>query len=243
MTKKIEKEDTREKMQRFREKKETKEVGITLIALVVTIVVLLILAGVTINMVFSDNGIIKQAQKVAEAQKVAQDKDSILTMLAEYEVDRVTSDKSLYEYFTEQKESGEISDAVENEDGSVNITLNDGAKYQVSDDGTITALHTHDWKETAHVEATCGDDGYTEYVCTVGGETKREVIATTGNHNYVNNVCTVCGHEYGWTVPTGGTYTTGETTYTAGQKVTTDPVSGDIFILGDYEYRYNYYYN
>lgn len=36
--------------------------GITLIALVVTIVVLLILAGVTINTVFSDNGIIRKAK-------------------------------------------------------------------------------------------------------------------------------------------------------------------------------------
>ena len=33
--------------------------GITLISLVVTIVVLLILAGITISTVFSDNGIIK----------------------------------------------------------------------------------------------------------------------------------------------------------------------------------------
>ena len=38
------------------------QAGITLIALVVTIVVLLILAGVTINAVFSDRGIIKKAQ-------------------------------------------------------------------------------------------------------------------------------------------------------------------------------------
>lgn len=38
------------------------QTGITLIALVVTIVVLLILAGVTINAVFSDSGIIKKAQ-------------------------------------------------------------------------------------------------------------------------------------------------------------------------------------
>mgnify|MGYP000053641478 CR=1 FL=1 len=37
--------------------------GITLISLVVTIVVLLILAGITISTVFSDNGIIKKAQE------------------------------------------------------------------------------------------------------------------------------------------------------------------------------------
>ena len=37
--------------------------GITLVALVVTIVVLLILAGVSINAVLGDNGIIKKANQ------------------------------------------------------------------------------------------------------------------------------------------------------------------------------------
>ena len=36
--------------------------GITLVALVVTIVVLLILAGVTINLVLGENGLITQAK-------------------------------------------------------------------------------------------------------------------------------------------------------------------------------------
>ena len=38
------------------------EKGITLIALVVTIVVLLILAGVSLNAIFSENGIINRAK-------------------------------------------------------------------------------------------------------------------------------------------------------------------------------------
>ena len=44
----------------------TQNKGITLIALVVTIVVLLILAGITINLVFSENGIIAKAREAAE---------------------------------------------------------------------------------------------------------------------------------------------------------------------------------
>ena len=44
--------------------KQTK--GITLIALVITIIVLLILAGVTINMLTGDNGILKQATNAKE---------------------------------------------------------------------------------------------------------------------------------------------------------------------------------
>ena len=39
--------------------------GITLIALVVTVVVLIILAGVSINAVIGDDGIIKKAQNSA----------------------------------------------------------------------------------------------------------------------------------------------------------------------------------
>lgn len=49
-------------MKKLKEKLKYGKRGITLIALVVTIVILLILAGVTINTLFSDNGIIKKAQ-------------------------------------------------------------------------------------------------------------------------------------------------------------------------------------
>ena len=46
--------------------------GITLIALVVTIIVLIILAGVSINLVMGDNGIITMAQKAKENTELAQ---------------------------------------------------------------------------------------------------------------------------------------------------------------------------
>ena len=49
------------------ERKMKGKSGITLIALVVTIVVLLILAGITINMLFSNGGIFKTAQDAANA--------------------------------------------------------------------------------------------------------------------------------------------------------------------------------
>lgn len=51
------------------------EKGITLIALVVTIVVLLILAGVSLNAIFSDSGIIKKAQEAQNKMDEAQQKD------------------------------------------------------------------------------------------------------------------------------------------------------------------------
>ena len=58
------KKESLEKMSKV--KKIKKISGITLIALVVTIVVLLILAGITISLVFSENGIIAKAREAAE---------------------------------------------------------------------------------------------------------------------------------------------------------------------------------
>ncbi len=54
------------------EKQKNKQKGITLIALVVTIVVLIILAGVSINMLVGENGIINMAQKAKENTELAQ---------------------------------------------------------------------------------------------------------------------------------------------------------------------------
>ena len=49
-----------------------KSKGITLIALVVTIVVLLILAGITINYVLGEDGILSQAKLAAENTKIGE---------------------------------------------------------------------------------------------------------------------------------------------------------------------------
>ena len=51
------------------------QTGITLIALVVTIVVLLILAGVSLNAIFSENGIIKRAKDAQNRMNNAQESD------------------------------------------------------------------------------------------------------------------------------------------------------------------------
>ena len=50
---------------------QKREKGITLIALVITIVILMILAGVSINLVIGENGIIKKAKDAAEATEQA----------------------------------------------------------------------------------------------------------------------------------------------------------------------------
>ena len=54
-----------------------KEKGITLIALVITIIILLILAGITIATITSDNGIIKNANEAKEQTEIAEEKEIV----------------------------------------------------------------------------------------------------------------------------------------------------------------------
>ena len=61
------------------QKDSKRETGITLVALVVTIVILIILATVTINTAFGENGLIKQAQKAKDmaSNAVAKENDEM----------------------------------------------------------------------------------------------------------------------------------------------------------------------
>ena len=61
-----ERENLRKNFKMLEKKQETTNKGITLIALVVTIVVLLILASVSITVVFGDNGILQLAKEAGE---------------------------------------------------------------------------------------------------------------------------------------------------------------------------------
>ena len=51
--------------------------GITLVALVVTIIVLIILAGISINLVLGENGIITRAKEASKAQEVSEIKEDL----------------------------------------------------------------------------------------------------------------------------------------------------------------------
>ena len=61
--------------------------GITLIALIITIIVLIILAGVTINMVVGDNGIINKAKEAKESSKRGEAEEEIYLYWGEGEID------------------------------------------------------------------------------------------------------------------------------------------------------------
>ncbi len=63
------------KFEKITRKQKLQEQGITLIALVVTIIILLILAGVTLNIALSDNGLFSKTKKATEDYKEAQSEE------------------------------------------------------------------------------------------------------------------------------------------------------------------------
>ena len=93
--------------------------GITLVALVVTIVVLLILAGVSINAVLGDNGIIKKANQAASVTKEAEVKEAINRTILEF---YLTNDYETLEDFLKAKaEDGSIDSVTKNADGTLTV--------------------------------------------------------------------------------------------------------------------------
>ena len=74
-----------EKIKKSKMKKK-QEKGITLIVLIITTIILLILAGVTIGLVTSDNGILIQAQKAREQTEEAKVIEELKIALLEDEI-------------------------------------------------------------------------------------------------------------------------------------------------------------
>ena len=93
--------------------------GITLIALVVTVVVLIILAGVSINAVLGDNGIIKKANQAASVTKEAEVKEAINRTILEF---YLTEDYETLEDFLKAKVTeGKIDSVTKNADGTLTV--------------------------------------------------------------------------------------------------------------------------
>ena len=111
---------------------KTKEIkGITLVALVITIVVLLILAGVSINTVLGDDGIIKKAKEAAEATKQASAEEEMNRLVLEYQL--ASNDETLESFLQEKVTEGRIDGVTDNGDGTITITKKvEGKDYTIT---------------------------------------------------------------------------------------------------------------
>ncbi|PWM76012.1 MAG: hypothetical protein DBY41_12720, partial [Clostridium sp.] len=108
------------------------EKGITLIALVVTIVVLLILAGVSINLVIGDNGIITKAKQAASATEEASAKNDMELFLTGLRMDKeLDASFRLADYLSSNIGNEGIEDFLNNGDGTAQVAYK-GNKYSVN---------------------------------------------------------------------------------------------------------------
>ena len=102
---------------------KTKEMkGITSIALVITIVVLLILAGVSINLLLGDNGIITKAKEAQDSYSKSAVKEKVGFLLNEYEIDKATGENAEFAKFLRKNLQVGVA---EKEDGSYSFILGD----------------------------------------------------------------------------------------------------------------------
>ena len=105
--------------------------GITLITLVITIVVLSILAGVSINTVVGDDGIIQKAKEAAETTRRASAEEEMNRLVLEYQL--ASNDETLESFLQEKVTEGRIDGVTDNGDGTITITKKvEGKDYTIT---------------------------------------------------------------------------------------------------------------
>ena len=109
--------------------------GITLIALVVTIVVLLILAGITISLVFSENGVIQKAQDSKEQTAIGEMREKLEMAKVPVYADGNGSYK-VQDYWDRIESEGLIADkkvdVIDNGDGTYAVTTTPGYVFEIT---------------------------------------------------------------------------------------------------------------
>ena len=111
------------------------EKGITLIALVVTIIVLIILAGIAINIIIGQNGIINKVTIAKEKNYMAQAEEKLKLVIADWKIEKTTGSKTITEYF-ENKVPKEIDEFIDMEDGTYQLEK-DGYAIAIDENGNI----------------------------------------------------------------------------------------------------------
>ena len=138
-------------MNRNKRRKSKTEKGITLVALVVTIIILLILAGVTLNLVLSNNGLItKSKQGVAKYQEASQN---------------------------EQVDLDLMGDLIDEASGVKKITVG-GSTIQVTPG--VESLKEHYGEEVTSFSSVEGETKYKAWFATWDGSSYKGPIVETG---------------------------------------------------------------
>ena len=146
-----EKEKINLKLQNKKKVQKLKEKGITLIALVVTIIILLILAGVTLNMALSGDGLFSMARKAATDTKKASEEETKILSTYEFEMEKISGNVDENETYGEYAMEKEIKEKY-GQEIKIGDQVNYNPKVEEADeevsnyDGTWKVLGIEDGK-------------------------------------------------------------------------------------------------
>ena len=125
----------RKTMEKMKEKK-----AITLIALIVTIAVILILAGITVGMVTSDNGVLKETKNAKQQAEIDNEK-SIVERAKMLAMMRSKNGAITYEIFEPaiKDEAGKISTDVSDAGDTIEVLFKESNRYyEIDQDGNVS---------------------------------------------------------------------------------------------------------
>ena len=94
------------------------ENGITIVALIITVIILLILAGISLNLVIGENGIIKNAKQAKAETEKKSEEEELRIILAKYEGKKLKINQSLKEYL-----NAKVKEIEDNEDGTLMVIV------------------------------------------------------------------------------------------------------------------------
>ena len=183
----------RKTMEKMKEKK-----AITLIALIVTIAVILILAGITVGMVTSDNGVLKETKNAKTLAEIDNEKSIVerakmLTMM------RSKNGSITYDVFEPalKEEAGKMPTEVSDAMGTIEVLFTDSNRYyEIDEDGNvsepqevvkdknagdITKGGRCDGSKEKPYEINCIEDLVALSIMTNGGNTELNLSSTTFN--------------------------------------------------------------
>ena len=208
---------------------KTKEIkGITLVALVITIVVLLILAGVSINTVLGDDGIIKKAKEAAETTRRASAEEEMNRLVLEYQL--ASNDETLESFLQEKVTEGRIDGVTDNGDGTITITKKvEGKDYTITVKKPVAPTPSVKVGAIRVVSDSTGAGSSLGEASTRKGTTLYIMIEST-----ISGGTTTLSPEVPYAVTENGTYkftvtgTVNGTTYTKEVSVTVDQFKMEI---------------
>ena len=122
-------------MKKLKEELKYGKKGITLISLVVTIIVLLILAGITISMLFGDNGLLNRATDATEEYSKAEAREKVELLLSEYVIDKATGKDTDFANFIRKNLQVGVA---ENDDNTYSFML--GEWQVVTDENRVISI-------------------------------------------------------------------------------------------------------